>query len=98
MPAAGGAAGLLHRVRGGVRYRPRDLLAEAYDAANVFLQGILEGNTDRESLLTWVNEYNGDGITKKISFDESGEVADKTVWAYKVEAGEIVADQVVEVG
>ena len=33
-----------------------------------------------------------------MTFDETGEVADKTVWAYKVEGGEIVADQVVEVG
>jgi branched-chain amino acid transport system substrate-binding protein len=77
---------------------PATYSAEAYDAANVFLQGIAEGNTDRESLLTWVNEYEGEGITKPITFDESGEVADISVWAYKVEGGEIVADQEVEVG
>ena len=77
---------------------PATYSAEAYDAANVFLQGIAEGNTDRESLLTWVNEYEGEGITKPISFDETGEVAEISVWAYKVEGGEIVADQEVEVG
>jgi branched-chain amino acid transport system substrate-binding protein len=77
---------------------PATYSAEAYDAANVFLQGILEGNTDRESMLKWVNGYEGDGITKPIKFDESGEVAEIVVWAYRVEGGEIVPDQEVEVG
>jgi branched-chain amino acid transport system substrate-binding protein len=76
---------------------PATYAAEAYDAANVFLQGILEGNTDRESMLEWVNGYEGEGITKPISFDESGEVSEISVWAYKVEGGEIVADQEIEV-
>ena len=72
---------------------PATYSAEAYDAANVFLQGIDDGNTDRESLLKWVNGYEGDGITKKIKFDDKGEVENISVWAYKVEKGEIVADQ-----
>ncbi len=72
---------------------PATYSAEAFDAANVFLQGIDAGNTDRESMLTWVNEYEGEGITKPIAFDESGEVAEISVWAYKVQDGEIVADQ-----
>lgn len=75
---------------------PATYSAEAFDAANVFLQGILEGNTDRESLLEWVNGYEGDGITKSIKFDDNGEVENISVWAYKVENGEIVADQEIE--
>jgi branched-chain amino acid transport system substrate-binding protein len=75
---------------------PATYSAEAFDAANVFLQGILEGNTDRDSLLEWVNDYSGDGITKSIKFDENGEVENISVWAYKVENGEIVADQEIE--
>jgi branched-chain amino acid transport system substrate-binding protein len=75
---------------------PATYSAEAYDAANVFLQGILEGNTDRESLLEWVNGYEGDGITKSIKFDENGEPENVSVWAYKVENGEIVSDQEIE--
>jgi branched-chain amino acid transport system substrate-binding protein len=72
---------------------PATYSAEAYDAANVFLAGIDDGNTDRESLLDFVNNYSGDGITKKISFDDKGEVAEISVWAYKVQGGEIVSDQ-----
>jgi branched-chain amino acid transport system substrate-binding protein len=75
---------------------PATYSAEAYDAANVMLEGILEGNTDRESLLEWINDYEGDGITKSITFDETGEVENISVWAYTVENGEIVADQEIE--
>ncbi|RBY79442.1 branched-chain amino acid ABC transporter substrate-binding protein [Blastococcus sp. TF02-09] len=75
---------------------PATYSAEAYDAANVFLEGILDGNTDRESLLEWVNDYDGEQTTKTVKFDEDGEVENITVWAYKVENGEIVADQEIE--
>lgn len=75
---------------------PATYSAEAYDAANVFLEGILEGNTDRESLLEWVNDYEGEQTTKAVTFDETGEVENISVWAYKVENGEIVADQEIE--
>ena len=75
---------------------PATYSAEAFDAANVMLEGILDGNTDRESLLEWINGYEGDGITKTITFDENGEPENISVWAYKVENGEIVADQEIE--
>ena len=75
---------------------PATYSAEAYDAANVFLEGILDGNTDRESLLEWVNNYDGEQTTKAVTFDETGEVENISVWAYKVEGGEIVADQEIE--
>ncbi|MGY1603766.1 branched-chain amino acid ABC transporter substrate-binding protein [Geodermatophilus sp. SYSU D00815] len=72
---------------------PGTYSAEAYDAANVFLAGIDEGNTDREAMLEFVNGYSGEGITKNVSFGDNGEVEEIAVWAYKVEGGEIVADQ-----
>jgi branched-chain amino acid transport system substrate-binding protein len=75
---------------------PATYSAEAYDAANVFLEGIIDGNTDRESLLEWVNGYEGEQTTKTVKFDEAGEVENISVWAYKVENGEIVADQEIE--
>lgn len=75
---------------------PATYSAEAFDAANVLLEGILDGNTDRESLLEWINDYEGEGITKSIQFDEAGEPQEVAVWAYKVENGEIVADQEIE--
>ena len=76
---------------------PGTYSAEGYDAANVFLDGIAEGNTDRESLLTWVNEYDAPGLTKNVTFDETGEVADVVIYAYVVEGGEIVEETEVAV-
>ncbi|MEZ5095166.1 MAG: branched-chain amino acid ABC transporter substrate-binding protein [Nocardioides sp.] len=68
---------------------PGTYSAEAYDAANVLLQGIGAGNEDRASLLDWVNNYDADGITKHIKFDSGGEVSTVTVYAYVVKGGVI---------
>ncbi len=64
---------------------------EAYDAANVFLEGIASGITDREAMNKFVSEYDGEGISKHIAFDENGESKEIPIWAYKVENGEYVA-------
>lgn len=75
---------------------PGTYSAEGYDAANVLLQGLLAGNGDRESMLEWVNNYNEEGITKQIQFDETGEVAEVVVYAYTVEGGEIQPGEPIE--
>jgi branched-chain amino acid transport system substrate-binding protein len=72
---------------------PGTYAAEAYDAANIFLDGIAEGNGTREDLLAFINEYDEKGVTKQLTFDEKGEPSDVHVYAYKVEGGEIVPDQ-----
>ena len=68
---------------------PGAYAAEGYDAANIFLEGFVEGNNTRESMLEWVNGYTGSGITKDYEFDENGDVAlDKVViWAYEIKDG-----------
>jgi branched-chain amino acid transport system substrate-binding protein len=71
---------------------PGTYAAEAYDAATVFLDGIAAGNSDRESMLEFVNNYDEAGITKQLKFDETGEPADVHVYAYKVEGGKIVPE------
>jgi branched-chain amino acid transport system substrate-binding protein len=75
---------------------PGTYAAEAYDAATIFLDGIAEGIDNREDMLTFVNEYDKEGITKQLTFDETGEPADVHVYAYTVEGGEIVSDQEIE--
>jgi branched-chain amino acid transport system substrate-binding protein len=67
--------------------------AEAYDSASIFLDGIAEGIDNREDMLAFINEYDEQGITKQLTFDEAGEPSDVHVYAYKVENGEIVSDQ-----
>jgi branched-chain amino acid transport system substrate-binding protein len=63
---------------------------EAYDAANVFLDGIAEGITDRAEMNEFVNDYNAEGISKKISFDDKGESEEVPIWSYEVKNGEFV--------
>ena len=75
---------------------PGTYTAEAYDSANVFLNGLLDGITDRGDMLDWVNNYDEPGITKQVKFDELGEVADIKIFAYKVEGGEILSDSEIE--
>ncbi|MFY1637671.1 branched-chain amino acid ABC transporter substrate-binding protein [Solwaraspora sp. WMMB335] len=67
----------------------------AYDAANIFLQGIGEGNTTREAMLEWVRGYEGEGVAANYKFDDKGELdaSQVVVWAFKVENGEVVPDQ-----
>jgi branched-chain amino acid transport system substrate-binding protein len=66
---------------------------EAFDAANVFLQGIAAGKTTRPALNDFIGSYSGAGVTKMIQFDDKGEVTEKVIWAYTVKAGKIVEDQ-----
>jgi branched-chain amino acid transport system substrate-binding protein len=71
---------------------PGTYAAEAFDAANIFLDGIAEGIDNREDMLTFVNEYDEAGVTKQLSFDDTGEPAEVHVYAYTVEGGEIVPE------
>jgi branched-chain amino acid transport system substrate-binding protein len=63
---------------------------EAYDAANVFLNGIKSGIKTRPDMLNYVKNYNGKGISKQVSFTSTGETKDIHIYAYKVKNGQIV--------
>ena len=63
---------------------------EAYDAANVFLDGIAEGITDREEMNEFVSNYDAEGVSKNVSFDENGESEEIPIWSYEVKNGEFV--------
>ncbi|MEJ7726158.1 MAG: branched-chain amino acid ABC transporter substrate-binding protein [Actinomycetes bacterium] len=75
---------------------PGTYSAEAFDAANVFLQGIAQGTATREDMLTWVDEYDAEGVTKQIKFGEDGEIEEIVVWAYEVQGGEIIGVQEID--
>ncbi|TNM45178.1 branched-chain amino acid ABC transporter substrate-binding protein [Nocardioides albidus] len=71
---------------------PGTYAAEAYDAATIFLDGIDEGVDNRADMLEFVNNYDDEGITKQLKFDEKGEPADVHVYAYTVKGGAIVPE------
>lgn len=64
---------------------------EGYDAAVVLLQGIDAGNTTRAKLLSFVEDYNGQGFSKKYKWTDEGELTDTPVYGYKVDDGKIVS-------
>jgi branched-chain amino acid transport system substrate-binding protein len=68
----------------------------AFDAANIFLQGIDAGNTTPEKLNTYLSTVNYKGIANTYKFTDKGEL-DPTlikVWAFKFDAsGNPIADQ-----
>ncbi len=69
--------------------------AEGFDAANVLIEGLAEGNTTRKDLLAWVDSYDKEGVSKSLRFDENGDVDESRVvtWAYEIKDGEITAQQ-----
>jgi branched-chain amino acid transport system substrate-binding protein len=72
---------------------PATYSAEGYDAANVFLAGIAAGKTSLSDMNAFVRSYDGQGVTKHVKFDDKGEPAAVSVWAYKVNGAKIVPDQ-----
>ena len=75
---------------------PATYSAEGYDAAKILLAGIADGVTTREDMLEFVKGYDEAGVTKQLKFDDKGEPSEISVWAYKVEGGQIVADQEIQ--
>jgi branched-chain amino acid transport system substrate-binding protein len=68
----------------------------SWDAANMFIQGIAAGHTTRASMLTWINGYKHQGMTKSFAFDPSGEQSPATadIWAYRVHSGTFAPIQI----
>jgi branched-chain amino acid transport system substrate-binding protein len=66
---------------------------ESYDAANAVLAGIKAGDTTRSSMETYLNGIDYHGLAVEIKFNPSNhELAPKvTIWASKVESGQIVS-------
>jgi branched-chain amino acid transport system substrate-binding protein len=76
---------------------PGTYSAEGFDAANIFLDGIAAGKSTRPDILSWVNGYDKDGLTKHLKFTPEGEVAEVVIYAFKVDPkGEIVLDTVIK--
>jgi branched-chain amino acid transport system substrate-binding protein len=59
---------------------------EAYDAAQILINGIRAGRTSRDDLLDWVDGYDADGITRHLHFGPNGGLDSPSlrVWAYAV--------------
>jgi branched-chain amino acid transport system substrate-binding protein len=67
----------------------------AYDAANMFLQGIAAGNTTTDKLNTYLGTVDYKGVANEYKFTSAGELDPSLikVWAFKVDNGAVVPDQ-----
>ena len=67
---------------------PGTYSSEAFDAANILIDGIEAGNTTRDKLLDYVEGLPVyDGISKKIDFEDNGNLAATTVYFFDVKSG-----------
>jgi branched-chain amino acid transport system substrate-binding protein len=74
---------------------PGAYAGEGYDAMTIFLKAFEDGAKTRQDVEKFVDNYDEDGLTKHIKFDDKGDVAAENVvvWAYKVQGGNLVPDQ-----
>jgi branched-chain amino acid transport system substrate-binding protein len=93
-PATDDFAAKYEEITGGEA--PGTYSAEGYDAADIFAQGVADGASDRQAMLDFVNGFDGEGITKAIKFDETGEVADVVIYAYTVKDGDTNTGEPIE--
>ena len=79
---------------------PGAYAAEGFDAMNIFLDAIADGARTREEMEAFVDNYDAEGLTKQLAFDENGDVAVENVviWAYKVTDGVLAPDQEISLG
>ncbi|MDQ2650754.1 MAG: branched-chain amino acid ABC transporter substrate-binding protein [Actinomycetota bacterium] len=71
---------------------PGTYSTEAYDAANILIAGIVAGNTDRASLLEYVEGLTSvpDAISKDVSFAPNGNIEAQGIFLFEVKGGEFV--------
>ena len=70
---------------------PGTYSTEAFDAANILMNGILAGNTDRESLFAYVEGLTEvpEAISKEVVFEENGNIEAQGIFLFEVKDGAI---------
>lgn len=59
---------------------------EYYDAAELVLEAIRQGNTTRASIQEWLADADFAGVTKDIRFDRRGEIQGSPVFVFRISA------------
>jgi branched-chain amino acid transport system substrate-binding protein len=90
---AGGELGeFAQNYRRTVNAAPGTYSTEGYDAANILIQGIRGGKTDRPALLDHVENLGTyEGVGKSISFEPNGNIRATGVFVYEVKGGKLNA-------
>ena len=89
--ATGAAATFFTDYKGAFNVDPGTYSPEGFDAATIFINGVKEGKTTAADLLAYVSGVTFDGVSKKIQFEENGNIKGGTVLMYKVVDGKITS-------
>ena len=67
----------------------------AFDAANIFLKGIDAGKLTTSAMNDYLGSVDYTGVSNQYKFQPNGnlDASHVIVWAFKVQGGQIVADQ-----
>ncbi len=60
---------------------------EGYDAMNAFINAVKDGNTTRETILPYISDISFEGVSKKIEFQDNGNIVGGTIVVYQVTDG-----------
>jgi branched-chain amino acid transport system substrate-binding protein len=68
---------------------------EAYDVANIYIDGIKAGNTTRAKMLDYVEKGVGkyEGVSKTIEFADNGNIKTPTLFVFEVKNGKITSTE-----
>jgi branched-chain amino acid transport system substrate-binding protein len=69
--------------------------SEAFDATNILLSGLAAGRATRTDMLSWVDRYDGAGVSRHARFNADGDLALPQVWFLRVVDGAFVAESVI---
>lgn len=88
---AGGALGdFAKKYKSVIGKDPGTYSTEGYDAVNVIVRGVEAGNDTRAELLAFVESLEPfDGLSKRIEFEENGNVKGGDVFVYEVKSGKL---------
>jgi branched-chain amino acid transport system substrate-binding protein len=76
------------RYRGAFGLDASNYAAEGFDAAGVLLAGIDAGARTRQDITQWLSSVQYDGLTKTITFTETGDVSGGTVYLFGLVTGQ----------
>jgi branched-chain amino acid transport system substrate-binding protein len=65
---------------------------QSYDATNIFLAALKDGASSAEDINKFIGDYEGDGVSGPIAFDDKGDIKESTIYVYKVADGKLDVD------
>ena len=85
LPVRSGRRGLRREYTKKFGQAPGTYSTEGYDLGTILAKGIDSGAVDREALLEYAKNYEGQGVARKYQWTETGELTTTLIWMYEVQ-------------